>query len=864
MDQAQIEKAKERIRMLQAQNSGPGSVPTDPMAPTTQSGSQTAPTDKVEQAKARIRELQAQQSPVRPPVSVSQQTTPAPKEDGFFESVAKSVVRPFAKAGVQTYNIGAGIKDMFQGDYKGAQQEFASSRDLPWLGETAPVTTGQESFGTQAKKIVGTGFDIASTLAVPGAAKTVGTSAKLTSKFLTPAVKEAVKFGGLVGGLGEAGRAMQEDDSTFKDIVTRGAVGAASGAALSGLFSAGSSAIGKSVNKYVNDPGRIARRAEAQATKAKEIYSKALNVGKSEIQRFETKRGKTGVIDNIVKNLVEMEAPLESQGGKIRTNRAQTIFEEAMDTLDNNLDEVLATKNDEVLDMYKLRDETLAKIKQLPKLEADKNAQIREFTKMFNAELSARGRYINPQQTNQLKRVLWKKGYNQMQPTAQETARLFGNSAKTAIEQKFPDNKIVQTLNGTMGEFQEAITFLKKIDGNVEVGGRLGNALNKISGTIVGSQFGPFGSILGYEVGGRLSEYVNDPSRLTQKAFKEMQKSGIMPRYIKTLNEAQDFLKDSFIKSKLQPKMPTALPPAAGGVYEAPPISMPGGEVYRGQQNISRPPNVNPADFPVMGKDIGKVLPNEPIMSPNRALPEAPITPPYRDTSGPIPAPDFAAFKGGLPTEKIDWKYQLPQQGGSAPIELPASGVLESQAVLRGQYPASRITRPPGSVIEGKVVNQAGPVVRPGKSPKTSKAEALYHGTAGDFTEFDTGKMTGGNLGPGVYITNNPQAAKYYSMLAHVDQQFKNSKEQFPNIKRVPKNVLDISIDPKAKIKKLDYMPTKKEVEAIKNQGFDGIRYPDETFKTTEDFDRKTLGEFPKDPIATIVFSAKNVKINRK
>lgn len=137
-----------------------------------------------------------------------------------------------------------------------------------------------------------------------------------------------------------------------------------------------------------------------------------------------------------------------------------------------------------------------------------------------------------------------------------------------------------------------------------------------------------------------------------------------------------------------------------------------------------------------------------------------------------------------------------------------------------------------------------------------------YHGTASDFTEFDANKMMGGNLGNGVYLTDDKKAAEYYSMSAtHRKQLSEMKKDDFDYPKQKLGIVKMVQIS-KVNVKILDHLPTLKDVAIIKEQGFDGISYPDETFKTTEDWNFEVLGnEYPHDSIATLLFDVSKVSV---
>jgi len=62
----------------------------------------------------------------------------------------------------------------------------------------------------------------------------------------------------------------------------------------------------------------------------------------------------------------------------------------------------------------------------------------------------------------------------------------------------------VKALNAELAKHYSTIGFLEKLDGVRVKGGRLGKYFAQTIGTVVGSQFGPVGAVLGAELGGRI------------------------------------------------------------------------------------------------------------------------------------------------------------------------------------------------------------------------------------------------------------------------------------------------------------------------------------------------------------------------
>jgi hypothetical protein len=141
--------------------------------------------------------------------------------------------------------------------------------------------------------------------------------------------------------------------------------------------------------------------------------------------------------------------------------------------------------------------------------------------------------------------------------------------------------------------------------------------------------------------------------------------------------------------------------------------------------------------------------------------------------------------------------------------------------------------------------------------------DVLYHGAAGKIDKFDNALMRGGNQGKGIYLSNNPSIAKYHSFGAK-DRVLEKELGRMPYAsEKTTGVVLDVKVKPDANIKKLDYTPSAKEVDALKKQGFDGVDFVDEV--VLEEWNPKLHGEYPKKGASrtTMIFDADNVEIKK-
>ncbi len=118
--------------------------------------------------------------------------------------------------------------------------------------------------------------------------------------------------------------------------------------------------------------------------------------------------------------------------------------------------------------------------------------------------------------------------------------------------------------------------------------------------------------------------------------------------------------------------------------------------------------------------------------------------------------------------------------------------------------------------------------------PTAWKMEKLYHWTLSDsnITKFDTTKMREGNLWKWIYLTQNKKAWQYYANLAE-ESKSASSIEDMVKPRKEGK-VLEFSLKPWAKIKQLDYMPSKQEIDKLRLEWYDWVWYMDDAIKNTE------------------------------
>ena len=235
--------------------------------------------------------------PINTPSQNFSSEQPQQKPDGFFKGLAKAVVKPFAEVGTSAYNVGSSIGKLAQGDVQGASQAIGQSRNVPFLGETKPAFTGQETTGGAAKKIAGYGLEIGSTIAPMGK---VGLGIKELAK-------TATRFGAgsVAGNLGSQLTNKPIDEISGKDALVSGLVGAAipvvgRGASklTKGVGSVGAELVGKTtgtsgdvIKEAFNNPNVIKFARQAGSKGANDLQKQALEEAQQGLKQIVQKRG---------------------------------------------------------------------------------------------------------------------------------------------------------------------------------------------------------------------------------------------------------------------------------------------------------------------------------------------------------------------------------------------------------------------------------------------------------------------------------------------------------------------------------------------------------------------------------------------
>ncbi len=170
------------------------------------------------------------------------------KSKSFLRKMGEGIVRPFAEVGASVYNVGGAIGQLASGDEEGARQTLQQSRNLPFVGETKPAFTGEESAGQFAKKVGGYGLEIGST--VMGGGGTAGVAKAGLKGLVKEGLKTGVKAGFASGLTGGAGMSLKEDKSAG-EILLSSLMGGAFGTVAGGVLGAATPVVGKAARSVL-------------------------------------------------------------------------------------------------------------------------------------------------------------------------------------------------------------------------------------------------------------------------------------------------------------------------------------------------------------------------------------------------------------------------------------------------------------------------------------------------------------------------------------------------------------------------------------------------------------------------------------
>lgn len=264
-------------------------------------------------------------------------------------------------------------------------------------------------------------------------------------------------------------------------------------------------------------------------------YREVLKPTAGEIKNIEVKNNKD--INDSYRLMAEEGLIIKkSNENKLDTTEAQEQIKSKFDEPQRLLNDHLSSDRSLKFDLGALLESSVKSINKLDVSAIEKADMVKDISDIIGAEMNLHGKNINGETANAIKGGLWKMGYNQMRPTANKAARLIANKLKNAIENTYPDSNI-RALNKLVGDYATALHLLESAHGRVVKSGQLGIRAGQIIGGLTGSGIPIIGPITGGYLGGKVTEVLSSPERMTTKAQKYYKKSGVEPRFKSILKE---------------------------------------------------------------------------------------------------------------------------------------------------------------------------------------------------------------------------------------------------------------------------------------------------------------------------------------
>lgn len=266
----------------------------------------------------------------------------------------------------------------------------------------------------------------------------------------------------------------------------------------------------------VTNPGEINQKDyNSLIDKHASIYRDILNPFKGTIKKVEIKSGKD-LNDSFKLAAQEGLVIGKDEAGKIDTTGAINQLKQSVSPLYEQQNEILDSNPEKQFDLNELGSNVKRALSQKTKNASDLDASKAQVDNEINAEIERHGDMVNGSTLNMIKQGMWSKAYKPLEPSSNDTARQIGFAAKDAIEKAYPDQAIKET-NAKIGKYLDLQRLLEDSHGKVIQKGKIGRYSNQIIGAVTGHASGfPGAEIIGGFVGGKVSDFMNDPTRITQ------------------------------------------------------------------------------------------------------------------------------------------------------------------------------------------------------------------------------------------------------------------------------------------------------------------------------------------------------------
>lgn len=271
---------------------------------------------------------------------------------------------------------------------------------------------------------------------------------------------------------------------------------------------------------------------------AADTHAKILGLGKGVIQKVEQKSGKDL---NDSYQLAAQHGLIYNKGqeGRLDTTQAQAQLQPFMDDLHNHANTIVSSDPNKQFDLQQLADQAKTDLRNDPKFKNDLayNQAKDQIDAHVDAAISNRGQFVDAPTLNNIKQGMWNASFEPLQPNNNAVARQLGNTAKSALEQAFP-NSDLGGVNAKLGKYLDLKAVLANANGNIIDRGKLGKYVAEGVGGGLGMVAGAAvpvpilheaamgaGALAGTKVGEAVNAMQTDPERITRNLANKVQLS---------------------------------------------------------------------------------------------------------------------------------------------------------------------------------------------------------------------------------------------------------------------------------------------------------------------------------------------------
>ncbi len=432
----------------------------------------------------------------------------APSEKGLAETISSSITaRPAAKTMQKQADTQIATTDKILAAYKAAPEGSTQKAQLlkimqdrakgigtgfdPYLLErVAPAAN--KTYGQVVGEMGGTALDLYSaglgqkavqaTKSVPG----IIAGAK---QGLIQGAKTGAGYGAAYGGL----LGLQEGQTDIKDLATSTLVGGVGGGVVGGALGAGLGAIS----------GKIESKTPEAITNKRIKALQSIEDNNSSLRRLTAKQKKQGINAKEILAQTDLLADSVDNTGTMRTQDAIT-----------DINDLIKPKEKEI--SSKLRAEgTKISLKKLEKsmINAVKNSELAgsaKTTALNTVKNEIKGLKLDADRAGNIPlyvihnaKINKYRNINYLIPESKTADKLVARVLKEFVQDN-AKTVDVKALNNELSKHFAVLAYLEKLDGRKVQGGKLGKYFAKTIGAVIGSHFGPLGSIIGAESAGKI------------------------------------------------------------------------------------------------------------------------------------------------------------------------------------------------------------------------------------------------------------------------------------------------------------------------------------------------------------------------